>query len=217
MSLLLDIRGLEAGHGGAPVLRGIDLSVGVGERVAVIGPNGAGKSTLVRAVMGLGRTSAGSVVFAGEDMTRRPVEARARAGMGLVPEGRRVFAGLTVTENLEVASWAGAASRRAAIQRIFALFPTLAESARRRAWALSGGQQQMLSLGRALMTEPRLVIMDEPTLGLAPKAAGDLARAIARIADTGTGVLIVEQSAARVRALEPRIVGLEKGVLTARS
>lgn len=191
MSALLRIRDLSVHHGGAPALSGIDLTVRRGEIIALIGTNGAGKSTLLRAVLGLVPAS-GGLWWQDADMAPLTTERRARLGLGYVPEGRRVFAGMTVRENLEVAAWCGGRDRRRRLARIHDLFPALAERANSRAWQLSGGQQQMLAIGRALMGAPRLLLMDEPTLGLAPALAGDVRQAIARIAADGTAVLLAE-------------------------
>lgn len=213
MSALLDVGALVAGYGGSPVVRGLNLSVGLGECVGITGPNGAGKSTLIRVLMGLIDPASGWIQFAGEDISGYRAERRVDLGMALVPEGRRVFPGLTVLENLEVASRQKSASRRAAVTRIFDLFPDLAERPALRAWQLSGGQQQMLAVGRALMTAPSLILMDEPTLGLAPVVAQNVMGAIGKIVERGTGVLITEQSSGRLGGAVTRILKLEAGIL----
>ncbi len=169
MSTLLEIRGLEAGYGASQVLFGVDLTVRAGEAVTLLGRNGMGKTTTVRAVLGLVRMSAGSVAFGGERIEGWPPDRIARRGIAVVPEGRQIFPNLTVEENLT----AFAANRRAARepwtpQRVFGLFPRLAERRRHMGNELSGGEQQMLAIGRALVTNPRLLILDEATEGLAP-------------------------------------------------
>ena len=210
MTALLEVEALVAGYGGAPVLRGLDLSVVLDQPVAVVGPNGAGKSTLIKTLMGQLALMSGTVRFAGQDLTACSVEDRAARGLALVPEGRRIFAGLTVRENLEVATRRPRAVRQSAVAAIFDLFPVLAEKSGQRAWQLSGGQQQMLAIGRAMMTDPKMILMDEPTLGLAPGTARDVIAAIGRL---GVGVLIAEQNASRIGALEAHILRLDGGIL----
>ncbi len=205
---VLDIRGLEVRRGGAPVLDGFSLDVEGGALVAVVGPNGAGKSTLLQAAMGLLPVSGGFVALAGRDITRLPPEARARAGIGYVPEGRRVFPGMTVRDNFMVAADCAAAARAERLDRVLALFGGLRAKLEDRAWTLSGGQQQMVAIGRALMTAPRLLLLDEPTLGLAPALAGEVMAQLRRIADEGTAVLVAEQNVAAVKPWADRLVEL---------
>ncbi|HYG87433.1 MAG TPA: ABC transporter ATP-binding protein [Azospirillum sp.] len=212
MTDLLRIEGLSAGYGGATAVDRVTLALGAGEAVALLGANGAGKSTLIKAVLGL-VPSAGRVVFDGADLTALAPERRVRLGLGYVPEGRRVFPGMSVRDNLEVASFASAAKRRAALEHVFALFPQLREKADERAWRLSGGQQQMLAIGRALMGEPRLLLLDEPSLGLSPKLAGEVFAAVRAITQTGTAVLVAEQSTARALAVGRRAVLLRLGAV----
>ena len=198
-------------RGGAPALREVDLELQAGETVALLGANGAGKSTLLGAVIGLVPVSAGTIRFDGRPLGRLPADARARLGIGYVPEGRRVFPGLTVRENLDVA--APAAVRRRRRDAVYALFPQLAENRARAGWRLSGGQQQMLAIGRALMAEPRLLLLDEPSLGLAPKLAREVFAALATIAGRGGAILMAEQNTAQALAIAERGIVLRRGRL----
>ncbi|CAO3409778.1 ABC transporter ATP-binding protein [Azospirillum largimobile] len=209
-SALLSVRGLTAGYGGATALDGVSLSVAAGETVALLGANGAGKSTLLKALLGL-VPARGELRFDGGDLGPLATEARVRRGIGYVPEGRRVFPGMSVRDNLEVAGLPAARDRAQDVERVFALFPDLAAKSRDSAWRLSGGQQQMLSLGRALMGRPRLLLLDEPSLGLSPKLADEVFAAVGRIAAAGTAVLLAEQSAARALSVAPRAVLLRLG------
>jgi branched-chain amino acid transport system ATP-binding protein len=211
MTDLLRIDGLSAGYGGSEALHGVTLALAPGEAVALLGANGAGKSTLLKAVLGLVPSTTGRVTFDGVELTGLPPERRVRLGLGYVPEGRRVFPGMSVRDNLEVASFAPAAPRRAALERVFTLFPQLRTKAAERAWRLSGGQQQMLAIGRALMGAPRLLLLDEPSLGLSPKLAGEVFAAVRAIAEAGTAVLVAEQSTARALAVGRRAVLLRLG------
>jgi branched-chain amino acid transport system ATP-binding protein len=208
---LLEIIGLSAGYDGAPALDGVSLRLAAGEIVGLVGVNGAGKSTLLRTVIGLHRQTAGEIRLNGDVISDKPAHVRARAGIGYVPEGRRVFPGLSVKENLEVAGADSAAERRRDIDKAFALFPQLAEKQKEAAWRLSGGQQQMLAVARALMTRPRLLLLDEPTLGLAPAAAAEVASKITEVAAGGVGALIAEQSVARLPAAAMRVVAPARG------
>ncbi len=209
-SALLSIRDLTAGYGGVMALDGVSLTVAAGETVALLGANGAGKSTLLKALLGL-VPAQGDLRFDGGDLSPLATEARVRRGIGYVPEGRRVFPGMSVRDNLEVAGLPGNRDRALDVERVFALFPDLAGKSRESAWRLSGGQQQMLSLGRALMGRPRLLLLDEPSLGLSPKLADEVFAAVGRIAATGTAVLLAEQSAARALTVAPRAVLLRLG------
>ncbi|MGE0421176.1 MAG: ABC transporter ATP-binding protein [Reyranellaceae bacterium] len=210
MSAALHIESLTVGHGGAPVLRDVSLIVEPGRIVALLGANGAGKTTLLRAVMGL-LPSAGRVRIGDRRIDDLPPERRARSGLGYVPEGRRVFAGLTVRENVEVAVVAGAARRARRVEEMFALFPALAEKAGERAWRLSGGQQQMLAIARALANRPPVLLLDEPSLGLAPIVAREVFGRLRTIADDGVAVLLAEQNAARALAIADEAVVLARG------
>ena len=198
MSSLLRAEGLELAYGEVSVCRDLSFEVAEGEIVTLIGANGAGKSTTLRAVAGVLRPRAGRIFFAGQDATPLPAHARTALGIALVPEGRRVFPFLTVRENLELGAFkfrADSAKVRALIDKIFALFPRLRERMRQNAGTLSGGEQQMLALGRAMMSEPRLICLDEPSLGLAPVLVQEIFRTVRAINTAGTSVLLVEQNA----------------------
>jgi branched-chain amino acid transport system ATP-binding protein len=210
---LLRLSGLRVAYGAIPALRGVDLVVGAGEAVALLGANGAGKSTLIRAVMGFLRPARGEIVFAGESLAGLPIERRARLGLGLCPEGRRVFPGMTVDENLEVASAEGAAARRRRIDAVYAVFPQLADKRRALGWTLSGGQQQMLAIGRALMGAPRLLLLDEPSLGLSPRLTSEVLTRVRDIVRAGTAVLLAEQNVAKALAVSDRAYLLQVGVV----
>lgn len=208
---LLEIIGLSASYGGAPVLEEVSLRIDAGEAVGLLGANGAGKSTLLRTLTGLHPASSGRILLDGAPLDGLPTHRRARAGLGYAPEGRRVFPGMSVRDNLEVASFAPRHERRRDVERCFLLFPQLAEKAAEAAWRLSGGQQQMLALARALMGRPRLLLLDEPTLGLAPAVATEVLAKIGEIAQGGVAVLIAEQSAARLPAAAMRAAALARG------
>jgi len=198
VSALLVAEDLELGYGGLSVCRGISLAIDAGEIVALIGANGAGKSTTLRAIAGLLTPRSGTIRFRGADITRLPAHDRARLGIALVPEGRRVFPFLTARENLELGGFkhrGDAPKVRRMIDGIFDMFPRLKERSTQNAGTLSGGEQQMLALGRAMMSEPQLLCLDEPSLGLAPLVVRDIFRTIRTINAGGTSVLLVEQNA----------------------
>ncbi len=198
---LLAIRGLYAGYGEAEVLRGIDLTVNPGEVVAVLGSNGVGKTTLNRAISGILRARAGSIRFDGAEVVREKPPAIVARGLIHVPEGRRIFPNLSVRENLDLGSYRRARARRAQNrERVFEIFPRLYERRDQRADTLSGGEQQMLAIGRGLMAEPKLIILDEPSLGLSPLLVEELFTLIKRINGDGVSVLLVEQNV--VQSLE---------------
>lgn len=192
---MLRVEGLEVRYGGVLALRGVSLDVRAGEAVALLGANGAGKSTLLKAVIGLLRPHAGEVLLDDRPLGRLRPERRARLGVGYCPEGRRPFAGLTVRENLLVACWAGAVERTRRIEEAFALFPALRDKAALPAWQLSGGQQGMLAIARSLMNRPRLLLLDEPSLGLSPRLVDEVFAAIWAIRAGGVAVLLAEQNA----------------------
>ena len=208
---LLAIEGLAVDLAGRPALRDVVLAVAPGEAVGLIGPNGAGKSTLLKAVMGL-VPARGTIRFEGAELGQLAPERRAALGIGYAPEGRRVFRGLTVAENLDVA---GAAERARRTEAALNLFPALRPHLNRRAWQLSGGQQQMLAIARALVAGPKILLLDEPSLGLAPIVLEELTPALARIAAGGTALLIAEQNAARLRGVAGRVVEISRGRLSA--
>jgi branched-chain amino acid transport system ATP-binding protein len=185
-----------------------DVSVEAGEIVALLGGNGAGKTTLLQTVLGF---HPGRVVLFGRDASTLAVEQRVGLGVGYVPEGRRVFAGLTVRENLEAVSSLPAGQRRRRVEEMLALFPMLGERPEARAWLLSGGQQQMLALARALMDRPRLLLLDEPTLGLAPVVVADLLRRLDAMTAAGTAILLAEQRAVLALGVARHGVVLRRG------
>ena len=211
MSALLNIDGLSVAYGQVSALRDVSISVNAGEAVALVGANGAGKSTLFKSIVGFLRPRSGRLQFLGRDMSGVSPERRARLGLGYAPEGRRVFPGMTVRENLEVAVFAGKAEREQRLQRAFALFPQLAERHAQLAWQLSGGQQQMLAIGRALMGRPRLLLLDEPSLGLSPKLADEVLAAVRVIIQDGTAVLLAEQNVRKALTYCERAYVLEIG------
>jgi branched-chain amino acid transport system ATP-binding protein len=209
---LLEICDLCAGYGDTEVLRGIDLSVANGEIVAVLGSNGVGKSTLNRTISGIVRARAGAIRFDGAAIERETPAAIVARGLIHVPEGRRIFPNLTIAENLDLGSYRRAAGRRGANRdRVFAIFPRLFERRTQRAGTLSGGEQQMLAIGRGLMAEPRLLILDEPSLGLSPILVEELFALIARIHAEGVAVLLVEQNVVQSLEIAGRAYILAEG------
>ena len=210
---LLRIRGLHVAYGDVEVLTGVDLEVGEGELVALLGANGAGKTTTLRAVAGLCAARAGEILFQGEPLLRVPAAARAELGIALVPEGRELWAQLTVEENLRLGAWCSSARPRVrqSLERVHALFPRLLERRRQLAGSLSGGEQQMCAIGRALMSAPRLLMLDEPSLGLAPFTADQVFRAIGALHAGGTTVLLVEQNLRKALELAQRGTVIETG------
>ena len=209
---LLEIDALEAGYDDALVLRGVSLSAAAKEIVAVIGPNGAGKSTMLKAVYGLVTRRSGSVRFEGEDVTGMRPDRLTRRGLNFVPQTENVFPTLTLAENLHVSALVlPKKERRAAIERIRELFPILAERPRQRAGTLSGGQRKLVALARALVTQPRLLLLDEPSAGLAPQAMDSVFEKLIEINALGIGIVIVEQNARRALALAHRGYVLDAG------
>jgi branched-chain amino acid transport system ATP-binding protein len=203
---------LRGGYGRVEVLRGVDLQVHAGEIVALLGSNGAGKTTLNATVCGLIPATGGHVHFDGADVTNRHYRDIVKAGLIQVPEGRRIFPNLSVRENLELGAFARARARRAVnLERVFATFPKLAERVMQKAGTMSGGEQQMLAIGRGLMAEPRLLILDEPSLGLSPLLVEELFALISRLHADGLSVLLVEQNVAQSLAIAQRAVVLEDG------
>jgi branched-chain amino acid transport system ATP-binding protein len=211
---LLSVNGLAAGYGAIEVLRGIDLEVGAGEIVAVLGSNGAGKSTLNRTISGVLGATRGSIRFAGDAIEREKPAAIVARGLIQVPEGRCVFPNLTVRENLDLGGYRrGRARRSANRERVFAMFPRLAERQSQRAGTLSGGEQQMLAIGRGLMGEPKLLILDEPSLGLSPLLVEELFALIERIKADGIALLLVEQNVVQSLEVAGRAYILENGMV----
>jgi len=209
---LLSIEQLRGGYGRTEVLRGVDLHVEAGEIVALLGSNGAGKSTLNNTVCGLFPAWAGSVTFDGAMLTHAHYRSVVKAGLIQVPEGRRVFPNLNVLENLALGSFTRARERRAQnLERVFSIFPRLRERVAQAAGTLSGGEQQMLAIGRGLMAEPKLLILDEPSLGLSPLLVEELFALIARLNADGLSVLLVEQNVAQSLEIAHRAYVLENG------
>ena len=195
---VLDVENLHVSYGGIGAVHGVSLTVGRGQIVTVIGPNGAGKTTLLNAVMGV-QPSRGGVRFHGADVSRIEVEGRVRVGMCLVPEKRELFSTLSVEDNLRLGGFrhrrTGNAAARRAMDEVYALFPRLLERRRQHAGTLSGGERQMLAMGRALMARPDLLMLDEPSLGLAPLIVREIFRIVAGLRDSGCAILLVEQNA----------------------
>ncbi|NIA69933.1 ABC transporter ATP-binding protein [Pelagibius litoralis] len=211
---MLEISSLRAGYGALEVLRGIDLSISAGEIVAVLGSNGAGKTTLNANISGLYRLFGGSIRFEGEEISKHTPERIVAAGVIHVPEGRRVFPNLTVRENLELGAYRRARARRSAnLDRVVATFPRLSERFDQKAGTLSGGEQQMLAIGRGLMAEPRLLILDEPSLGLSPLLVEEMFELIRRLNDDGLSVLLVEQNVVQSLEIADRAYVLENGAI----
>ncbi|MBB5790469.1 ABC transporter ATP-binding protein [Jiangella mangrovi] len=214
---MLEVRELEAWYGQAQALWGIDVDVADGEVVALVGPNGAGKSTLVQAVAGLHRSTRGTIAVDGVDVARVPAHRVGDHGVALVPEGRRVFARMTVHDNLVLGAYRRGArpGLAAGLERVHGLFPRLAERSSQLAGSLSGGEQQMLAIGRALLAQPRLLLMDEPSLGLAPVVVDEVFDAIRTINADGVSVLLVEQDVERALEVSARGYVLAEGRIVA--
>ncbi len=210
---MLELSGVTAGYGAFTALWDVSLRVALGEAVAVVGPNGAGKTTLLRVVSGLIAPRAGHIAFEGAPLAGRPAYEVVAHGIAHVPEGRRLFPQLTVAENLKMGAFLPSARShfRESLERVFALFPVLAERQGQRAGSLSGGEQQMLAVGRALMSRPKLILFDEPSMGLAPVMVLRLFDLIRRVRDEGYTILIVEQNVRQVLKLVDRAYLLEVG------
>jgi branched-chain amino acid transport system ATP-binding protein len=209
---MLEVRALETSYGRSQVLFGVDFSVPAGKVVTLLGRNGMGKTTTVRSVMGIARPRSGTISFAGKEIQGLPSYRIAQAGLGLVPEGRQVFPNLTVRENL-VATAANRRGNRSpwTLERIFALFPQLQERQRHYGNQLSGGEQQMLAIGRALMTNPDLLILDEATEGLAPRVRIEIYHSIERLKGEGLSILLIDKDVAALARVADRHYVLEKG------
>jgi branched-chain amino acid transport system ATP-binding protein len=210
---ILTVHGLHAGYGTTEILRGVDLTVRQGEIVAVLGANGAGKSTLNQAISGLVRPWSGAIRFADAAIERERPAAIVAHGLIHVPEGRRIFPNMTVRENLDLGAYRrGRARREPNRTRVFSIFPRLAERQSQRAGTLSGGEQQMLAIGRGLMAEPKLLILDEPSLGLSPLLVEELFVLIKRINADGTALLLVEQNVVQSLEVAERAYILDNGM-----
>ena len=214
---MLEVRNLQVNYGAAPAIWDVSLKVEQGELVCVVGPNGAGKSTLINVIAGLHRARGGKVMFNGQDVTGLAPHRFCAAGIAIVPEGRRLFTGMTVQENLELGSYLPEAKshRATSMEQVLALFPALKQKLQSAAGSLSGGQQQMVAIGRAMMSRPQLLLLDEPSLGLAPTVVLDMFKAIREINGRGTSVLLVEQNVSMAMEIARRAYVLEEGRIVA--
>jgi branched-chain amino acid transport system ATP-binding protein len=210
---LLQLEDITVSYRGVPAVRNLSLTVAEGETVCLIGANGAGKSSTLKAALGLVPLAGGKIRFAGQEINGRRTESIVGRGIGVAPEGRRVFPGLSVLENLKVGHRKSAGALARCLEDIYQLFPKLAQRRAQMGWSLSGGEQQMLTIGRAMMGKPRLLILDEPSLGLAPLVTADVFHAISEIGKRGTAVLVVEQNAKIALSAAARAYVLETGKL----
>jgi branched-chain amino acid transport system ATP-binding protein len=210
---LLELRDVEVRYGAIRALRGVSLDVNHGEIVALLGANGAGKTTTLRTVSGLNHPVRGEISFAGGAITHTPSHEIVALGISHVPEGRRIFPQMSVMENLEMGAYLGKKTFKEDLERSFTLFPILSERRKQMGGTLSGGEQQMLAIARALMSHPRLLLLDEPSMGLAPMFVQTIFRIIREIRQTGTTILLVEQNAAQALALADRGYVLENGAI----
>jgi branched-chain amino acid transport system ATP-binding protein len=209
---LLEVNSIHTFYGAIEALKGVSIAVGEGEIVTLIGSNGAGKSTTLRSVSGLTPAASGTITFDGDDITRVPAHEIVTRGIALSPEGRHCFARMTVRENLDLGAYRRRDTSVAAdMERVFTLFPRLKEREKQKAGTMSGGEQQMLAIGRALMASPRLLLLDEPSLGIAPILVDQIYETIAEIARSGMAILLVEQNANRALSVASRGYVLETG------
>jgi branched-chain amino acid transport system ATP-binding protein len=214
---MLEVEHIRVSYGAAVALWDVSIRIADGELVCVVGPNGAGKTTLINAIAGINRIDAGGMRMNGQNLAALPANAFCNQGIALVPEGRRLFVGMTVRENLELGSYRATAraNRQASLERALSIFPVLKERLDSPAGVLSGGQQQMLAIARALMAEPRLLLLDEPSLGLAPTVVLDMFDVICQINRTGVAVLLVEQNVAIALEIAARAYVMEEGRIVA--
>jgi branched-chain amino acid transport system ATP-binding protein len=214
---MLEVEHIRVSYGAAVALWDVSIRIADGELVCVVGPNGAGKTTLINAIAGINRVNAGGMRMNGQSLVALPANAFCNHGIALVPEGRRLFVGMTVRENLELGSYRATAraNRQASLERALSIFPVLKERLDSPAGVLSGGQQQMLAIARALMAEPRLLLLDEPSIGLAPTVVLDMFEVICQINRTGVAVLLVEQNVAIALEVAARAYVMEEGRIVA--
>jgi len=213
---VLELADVHVHYGQVEAIKGVSLTVDDGEIVTLIGANGAGKTTTLKTISGVRPLSAGSIRFEGEDLAAIPAHRRVQLGISQAPEGRAIFPGMSVMENLEMGCYARKGGKTAAVddlERVFQLFPRLRERSRQAGGTLSGGEQQMLAIGRALMARPRLLLLDEPSMGLAPKLVGQIFEIITEINAQGTTILLVEQNAAQALKRAHRAYVLESGAI----
>lgn len=211
-NVILEVRGLWAGYGAIPVLREVSFEVGKGEIVGVLGHNGMGKTTLMKALVGHIGCTAGNVLLHGQDVTRQPTHVRAHQGLGYVSQGRDIFAALTVRENLTIGAAAAGLNRRTAVERAIADFPALERLLDRKGGALSGGEQQILALARALCGEPQVLLLDEPTEGIQPSIVDEIEDHLQRLVrEQNLAVMVVEQDVGFISAIASRVLWLQKG------
>jgi len=210
---VLELSGVSASYGSVPAIQDVSIAIGEGEAVGLLGANGAGKSTTLRAISGLVKMSSGSIIFAGQDLALLPPHRIPELGIAHVPEGRQVFPDMTVQENLEIGSYVpkAKAERSRTLELVYGIFPRLADRRKQLAGTMSGGEQQMLAVGRGLMLKPRLLMLDEPSLGLAPVMTDVTFEKIGEIHRMGTAILLVEQNVSRALALVQRAYVLESG------
>jgi len=215
-SPLLELKGLQVAYGGIHAVKGIDLTVAQGELVCLIGANGAGKTTTLKGITGLQPVKSGTIRYAGEDITGKPAFELVRKGLSMVPEGRGVFGALTIEENLAMGAYArnDRAAIHADVERVFALFPRLKERHKQTAGTLSGGEQQMLAMGRALMSRPKLLLLDEPSMGLAPLMVQKVFETVLTVSREGVTILLIEQNAKLALEVSGRGYVMESGEIT---
>lgn len=211
---LLEVKNLNTGYGDLQILRDVNLTVDKGEIVALLGSNGAGKTTFMRTVFGLNRAWSGEIIVNGINVTNKPSTVVVKSGLSIVPEGRRLFAGMTVTENLEMGAFINRSNIKSKIDNIFQIFPRLFERKDHLAGDLSGGEQQMVAIGRALMNDPKVLLIDEFSLGLAPTVVENLVKIVKDIHMSGVSILIVEQDVQMVLELTHRAYVMEIGAIT---